>query len=381
MLINILFVITKLELGGAQKHVLNLIDNLDKNKYKIFIFTAQKGLLLSKHITRKEIIIRRSIFLDRPIHPIKDLLALIELYFFIKTNKITLIHTHSSKAGILGRLAAKLAKVKIIIHTVHGWSFNDFQHSITKKIYIYLEKAMAKFSHKIIVVSHHDKQTGLNNKIGEDNKYQVIRYGINFNEFNNKESSFRTNNAIKDNELVVGTISCLKPQKCPQDFIKLAYLTLKLVPNIKFILVGDGILLKKVHKEITRFKLEKNIILTGWRHDIPEILSSMDIFVLTSLWEGLPISVLEAMLMSKPVIATDTGGIKEVIKQTKTGFLVKPHDIKNMVEILIALLKNKELREAMGENAKNYLNTDFQLQNMIKANQELYDKLITQYAN
>lgn len=376
MLTNILFVITKLELGGAQKHLLSLIDNLDIKKYKIFVFTAQKGLLLPKITARKEVITKKSTFLDRPIHPVKDLFALIEIYFFIKKNKITLVHTHSSKAGILGRFAAKLAKVEVVIHTVHGWSFNDFQHWVIRNIYIYLEKTAAKFTHKLIVVSNYDKQKGLNNKIGENNKYQVIYYGINFSEFNQKKSCFRTDNAISKDTLIVGTIGCLKPQKCPQDFIRLAYLTLQQIPNIKFVLAGNGVLLNKINLEIKKLGLQKSIILTGWRDDIADILSCIDIFVLTSLWEGLPISVLEAMLMSKPVIATDTGGIKEVIKQTESGFLVKPHDIKNMAEILITLLKDKKSRETIGENAKNYLCLNFQLQNMIAANQKLYDELI-----
>lgn len=381
MLTNILFVITKLELGGAQKHLLNLIDNLDIKKYKIFVFTSQKGLLLSKITARKEVITKKSVFLDRPIHPIKDLFALIEIYFFIKRNKITLVHTHSSKAGILGRFAAKLAKVKVIIHTVHGWSFNNFQHWVIRKIYIYLERIAAKFSHKIIVVSNYDKQKGLDNKIGKDNKYQVIYYGINFSEFNQKISCFRTDNAISKDTLIVGSISCLKPQKCPQDFIRLAYLTLQQISNIKFVLVGNGVLLNKVNLEIKKLGLQKSIILTGWRDDIADILSGIDIFVLTSLWEGLPISVLEAMLMSKPIIATNTGGIQEVINEGKNGFLIAPRNMALMSGKLVELLKNTELRETVGKNARDYLNSNFQLQRMINSNQNLYDELIKKHAN
>ncbi len=124
--INILYVITKLELGGAQKQLLSLINGLNKEKYNIFLFTARDGLLLNEAQILAKVTLKKSRFLERPINPLKDVLALIELYNFIKINKIQIVHTHSSKAGILGRIAAKFAKIKVIIHTVHGWSFHDF---------------------------------------------------------------------------------------------------------------------------------------------------------------------------------------------------------------------------------------------------------------
>ena len=124
---NLLYIITKLELGGAQKQLLSLIKGLDKQVYNIFLFTAKDGLLIKEALALDGLILNRSRFLERKINPLKDLLALIEIYGFIKKNRIQIVHTHSSKAGILGRLAAGLAKTKIIIHTVHGWSFHDYQ--------------------------------------------------------------------------------------------------------------------------------------------------------------------------------------------------------------------------------------------------------------
>jgi glycosyltransferase involved in cell wall biosynthesis len=370
--VNILYIITKLELGGAQKQLLNLISNLDRERFTIFLLTAQEGLLLRDFLSIDGLTLRRSIYLERAINPIKDFLALIEIYKYIKENKIDIVHTHSSKAGILGRLAARLAKVKFIVHTVHGWSFNDFQSALIRIFYIWLERFTASFTSILIAVSRHDMQKGVELGIAEAHKYKLIRYGIDYSEFSKKEQDLKEKLGINNSNLVVGMVSCFKPQKSPQDFIKLASAINKILPDIKFILVGDGTLRKRVQGLINRFHLKKSVILAGWRRDIWHILSSIDVLVLTSLWEGLPIVVLEAMSASLPVVVTDTGGVREVVIDGKTGFLVKPHGINSMSNKLSLLLKDKNLRQEMGKNAKKSLGFEFSLSNMVENTQNLY---------
>jgi len=383
--INLLYVITKLELGGAQKQLLSLINHLNKEKFRPFLFTTKEGLLAPEALSINGLKLKISRYLERPINPLKDLLVLIEIYRFIKKNNIEIVHTHSSKAGILGRLAARLAKVKIIIHTVHGWSFNDYQPRVERLFFIWLERLSARFSDKLVVVSYYDRQKGLDNHIGKDNKYSLIRYGVDYAEFNIRDRNIREELGINPNDLVVGMISCLKPQKSPQDFIKLAFLINKVSPNVKFLLVGDGILRRKIEKLIFKFNLQKQVVLTGWRQDIPRILSAINIFVLTSLWEGLPITVLEAMASSKPVISTRAGGVAEVIMEGETGFLVAPRDIKKMADRLIVLIKDENLRRQIGQNARAGLDYNFTLTNMISKTENLYEELMkikgTIYAN
>lgn len=376
---NILYVITKLELGGAQKHLLDLLANLDRAKFNIFLFTAKEGLLLSDVLAIESLSVQASSFLERPINPLKDILALFEIYNFIKINNIDIVHTHSSKAGILGRFAAKLAKVKVIVHTVHGWPFNDFQPVFMRYFYIWLEWLSALLSDKLIVVSFFDRAKGLTHYIGSPDKYAVIRYGIDIDGF--YASGYTIHNARKelglgDNDLIVGTVSCFKPQKSPQDFVKLAYLIKGNMPQVKFVLIGDGVLRKRIESLIVQLKLQEQIILLGWRRDIPEILSAIDIFVLTSLWEGLPIAALEAMACSKPVVATDTGAIREIVQENKTGFLVKPKALKSMAEKLKLLLNDASLRMQFGLNAKNSLDSTFSLERMVGDTQYLYGSLI-----
>ncbi|MCM8763061.1 MAG: glycosyltransferase family 4 protein [Candidatus Omnitrophica bacterium] len=379
--IRILYVITKLELGGAQKQLLSLIRGLDRERFEVLLFTHDKGLLIEEALSISGLKIKGSRFLERPINPLKDLCALLEIALYIKQNRIDIVHTHSSKAGVLGRLAARISKVKIILHTVHGWSFNDFQSELKRKLFIFLERICACFTHKLIVVSECDKQRGLVNNIGSADKYQLIRYGINYAEFNIKDPGIKKKLGFNSDDLVVGMVSCFKPQKAVEDFIKMASLVNKSLPETKFILVGDGFLRRKIENLIKRLDLEDKVILTGWRRDVNRILSILDVFVLTSLWEGLPVAVLEAMAAGRVVIATDTGGISEAVIEGKTGFLVSRRDMNKMSERTISLLKDENLRKVIGENAKNYLGHDFTVGQMVNKTQNLYEDLIKEYKN
>ena len=150
----------------------------------------------------------------------------------------------------------------------------------------------------------------------------------------------------------------------------------RILPEAKFVLVGDGRLRKRVERLIKKYNLEGKVILTGWRNDIPRILSAIDALVLTSLWEGLPISVLEAMASSKPVVATNTGGISEVVIENHTGFLVKPKDVPALCERLNILLKDKFLRDFIGGNARKSLGADFQIKETAGETEQLYESLI-----
>jgi len=370
--INLLYIITKLELGGAQKQLLNLIRCLDKERFSTLLFTAQEGLLAQEASSIADLTLNKSRYLERAINPVKDLLALIELSFFIKKNKIDIVHTHSSKAGILGRLAARLARVKIIIHTVHGWSFNDYQSSLKRIFFIWLERIAATFTDKLIVVSKYDMAKGLEYHIGSADKYAVIKYGIDYQEFTTNEQNIKEELGIPANNSVVTMISCLKPQKSPQDFIRIAALVTKELSNVKFILAGDGSLRRAVEDLVNEFNLEQKVILLGWRKDTPRLLSITDVLLLTSLWEGLPIAVLEGMSCAKPVIATNTGGIAELIRDGETGFLVKPGNIKMISKKLIILLRDERLRQIIGQKAKDSLGLDYSIDNMSSATQRLY---------
>jgi glycosyltransferase involved in cell wall biosynthesis len=376
--INILYVITKLELGGAQKQLLGLARGLDKQKFNPYILTACDGLLVDSAKNIAGLTLVRCKLLERPIRPVKDILALFFIRDFIKNNNIDIVHTHSSKAGILGRLAAKMSGVRMIIHTVHGWSFHEHQPGVTYYLYLFLEKICASFSSAIIVVSQWDQLQAARHLVGRQDKYKLIRYAINQDEFKNNPPAeqIRKEFGLSGEDQVVGMVACFKPQKAPLDFIKLAAEISKTFPNARFILVGDGALRGKVCALINKLNLKGKVILAGWRNDVAAFLSCLDVFVLTSLWEGLPIAVLEAISAGVPVIATDTGGIREVILDSKAGYLVKPHDIKTLQERLEELLKKPSLRKEFTHFASLALESGgYTLDSLLKETTRIYSDL------
>ncbi len=378
--INILYIITKLELGGAQKQLLELVRGLDKDKFNPCIIAAREGFLTQEAGNIPGVQLIRCKFLERPIRPVKDILALFFIYRFIKNNKIDIVHTHSSKAGILGRLAAKAAGVRIIIHTVHGWSFHDHQSPVFYYLYSFLEKVCAYLSNAIIVVSDFDKKRALQKGIGERDKYRLIRYSVDRVNFRKGASplTVRKEFGLSVSDLVVGTIACFKPQKAPLDFIKIAGAVNKDLPGVKFLFVGDGVLRKDIRALINKLGLEKQITLTGWRRDIPAVLSCLDVFVLTSLWEGMPIVALEAIASCVPVIVTDTGGVGEIIVNGKTGHLSRPGDIQFFRDRLKELLMNPGLRKEFAAAAESSLDFDeYSPANMVKNTTQLYLDLLS----
>jgi glycosyltransferase involved in cell wall biosynthesis len=367
--IKIAHIITLLELGGAQENTLYTCEHLDKNKFDVFLICGKGGILDNKTKNIKTYFIKKLI---REIHPFHDLFAFFKIYKILKEEKPTIVHTHSSKAGILGRWAAYFAKVPIIIHTFHGFGFHDYQNYFIRKIYILAEQITEKITTKFIAVSHDNVSKGLKNKIGNNEKYIVIRSGI---KLQNYQIVIDTEKKKKElgitDEKVVGMIACFKPQKAPLDFVKVAKLVINEKPNTKFILVGDGILKNKIEQLIEKLNLKNQFILTGWRHDTNELLKTLDVFVLTSLWEGLPRVIVEAMASGIPVVATYVDGTKEIIQEGLTGFVTYPHEIEKMAERILRLLNNQELSKNFSIEAKKRI-SEFDIDLMVSQQEKLY---------
>lgn len=374
--INLLFVITKLELGGAQTQLLSLIRQLDRKRFRLFLYTGIDGILLAEAESIQGLTIKTSRYLKRPLSPLKDLLALAEAYSFIKKNNIALVHTHSSKAGVIGRLAARLAGAPCIVHTVHGWSFNDYQPAWQRKLFVWLERLCGSFTDTLVVVSDFDRRKGLAQRIAREAAYALLRYGIPSGITASTRERIRKEFKVQPDGLLVGTVACLKPQKSPQDFIRLAHAVTIVRPHVIFVLVGDGELRQEVEGLVSAFGLQEKVILTGWRRDVAAILPGLDVFVLTSLWEGLPIAVMEALRASLPVVVTDTGGVGEIISDGKNGFLARRGDVASVLAKLLRLLDDRELRERLGRAAGKSLGSDFGTEAMAAGHERMYQALL-----
>lgn len=374
--LNVGHIITKLELGGAQENTLYSVTNHDRKKYNVFLISGTKGELVQEGKKIKDAHIILLPELKHEISPFYDFFCMLKLWRLFKKLKIDIIHTHSSKAGILGRFAGYLAKVPIIIHTVHGFSFNDYQNFLIRNLYVFFERIAAKISDKLIVVTRIDIEKGLSAKVGKLKQYIVIHSGINLEEFSKQHDVIKVKKEfnIPLDYKIVGMIACFKPQKAPLDFIRVAKMVKDSFSKIKFILVGDGELRPDIERLISELNLNSDVILAGWRKDVAEILSSFDILVLTSLWEGLPRVFPEAMAERKPIVGTSVDGAKEAILDGKNGFLLKPKDINGISEKVLYLLNNENIAKKMGEYGFNIAKS-FDAKEMIKDIEKVYEEI------
>jgi len=299
------------------------------------------------------------------------------------------VHTHSSKAGIIGRWAAALynlthclCKVKSVrckvIHTVHGWSFNDYQPVPLKRFFILLERITARFTTKIICVSKKDLETGLKYKIAPEEKFALIKYGIPLKDFRKSlvdKLQKRKELGIHNSDPVVGMISCLKPQKAPLDYIKAAIKVYERMPHVNFLLVGDGVLRKRCEKFLSTASLNGRFIFAGWRRDVSEILSIVDVAVLTSKWEGMPISLIEALCKGCPVVATDIGGTSELIKEGVNGYITQAGSYEETAEKILKILNDPVRFNNMKKQAAFTIDESFDANRMTREIDELYRSL------
>lgn len=368
-------IITMLELGGAQENTLYTVAHLNKEKFLPSLVTGPGGFLDAEAKRIPELKISFVSFLVRQINPIKDLLSFFQIYFFLKKEKPAIVHTHSSKAGIIGRWAAYWAGVPIIIHTFHGFGFNPYQNKIVQRIFIWLEKKTAKISDCLIAVSSENVKYALSCGIGSASQYKVVHSGIDLAKFvlsADRRINLRKELGLSENSLVVGMIACFKIQKSPLDFVRMAEAVKKEAGAVKFLLIGDGELRPQIDEEIRKRNLTSDVLLLGWRKDIPALISIFDVFVLTSFWEGLPRALLEALAGGKPAVVTDVDGNREIIKHQENGFLVKPSDFITMAGYVVQLLKDENLRKKIGQNGKNSLNRSFEIKQMVQDIEKIY---------
>ena len=376
--IRILHIITRMIVGGAQENTMYTAALLDKSRFQVEVIcgpqTGSEGSLIeeARNLGVKITIVPE---LLREVNPLKDLIALIKLYSIIKHNQYALVHTHSSKAGILGRIAAKLAGTPVILHTVHGWSFHDYMPLFKKEMYIFLERLTARFCQRIIVVSMVDQQKGLINKIGKPEQYQLIRSAIPLDQFQPKaklKPQIHLQLGVPIDAPIVGTISRLSPQKNPLEWVKIASHISDKFPRAYFVIIGDGPLHNEVVDLLRAEGIASKTILTGLRRDVGEFLNAFDIILLTSLWEGLPRVIPEAMSVGIPVVAYAVDGIAEVIQPNHNGILCEPHNLEQAANACIELLQDEKMRQSLRKAGRQTALNHFDLQKMIAELEQLY---------
>lgn len=379
--IKVLHIITRLILGGAQQNTLITVKNLEvlDKDYSISLIsgpeTGAEGSLVEEAKTTKNFIIIPE--LVRNINIRKDIISFIKIYRIIKNGNFDIVHTHSSKAGILGRWAAKLAGVRIVVHTVHGWGFNPFQNALIRSFYILLEKLTINATTKMIAVSNSTISKGLKNNIGKRNIYSLIYSGIELARFKraNNRALLLKEFSIPENTILIGTVTRLSNQKAPLDLVKCCFEINKEKPDVNFLVIGDGPLKKEVIDLAEELGIKDKMFFTGLRKDINNLLELLDIFILSSRWEGLPRVILQAMAKQLPIVATNVDGNSEAITNNLNGILVPVTDYKALAEKAVFLLNNPEIAEKMGQANLNIIEK-FSAKKMLIDIDKLYKELL-----
>lgn len=382
--IRIVNIITRMELGGPPILVLDILQHLDKERFESTIAT---GITIDRKYDMigfardKNIRVFAMPSLVRDIHPLKDIKTLIKLVIFLKKEKFDIVHCHTSKGGFIGRLAAKLAGAKIIIYSPHGDIFEGYFCKLATDFFILLEKFAARFTDKIINLTKIEIERFLEHGIGTRHQLKQIYNGINIKYYERAMTSNlkkRDEFGLGKDDFVCATVGRLVPVKGHTYLIKAIQKVVKVIPEAKFLFVGDGELKPKLSEEIKSYDLQRNVFLLGARSDIATILSCINVFLLPSLNEGFGMVLIEAMAARKPVIATNVGGVPEVIINGTTGILVPPEDPEAFSSAIIKLYNNPEMSLEMGLAGYKRAKKLFNIETTVHELEELYEALIAE---
>jgi len=388
-MIKILHIITRLDMGGSAQNTLQTCKKLCGRYETILVH----GLSYESRMTDLE----RRIIEDgveegrtqgvkviplpamvRSIRPLKDFRALLSLVWLIFKEKPDIVHTHSSKAGILGRLAAKIAGVPYIVHTPHGHVFYGHFGILASKIFLWVERIFSKFTDRMVALTNGEKNDYVKLSVCPPEKVFKIHSGVDLKQFmqpNGNRVEKKRSLGLDQNGTVIGFVGWLLPIKGPAYLLKAMAHIWPEHPAASLVMVGKGELDVDLRAQALRMNANGKVKFLGWREDIHEIMPVFDLLVLPSLNEGMGRVLVEAMAAGKPVVASEVGGIPDLVKHGETGYLVRPADEKALANGIKKLLNDPERARQMGQRGKEYCR-QFSLEAMIEKLDDLYSDLI-----
>ena len=356
-----------LKVGGAEKVLADIVLGLNKEKFEKQVWCISKGGSVADYLLEKGIRLK---ILD--ISSYHNPLNIFDLKRQFKKNSPDIVHTHGYFASVIGRIAAKYAGIPVLINHVHStyWEY--------KKRNIWMENFLSRWTDRIICCSKAVKDFVTDHERIEPTKTTVIYNGVIPSLFSEIKdlSIIKKNLGITADKPVIGTVSSLTPHKGLSFLLQAIPQILSIYPSAQCLFIGDGPLKNDLLEQAEAMGISSHVKFLGIQKDIPNLLAVMDVFVLPSTREGLGISIIEAMAAEKPVVATDTGGIPEVISDKKTGLLVPPKDPDALAQAIIELLNNPESSAEMGRMARKKVLEKFTQEQMISEIEDLYESLI-----
>ena len=325
--------------------------------------------------------------LVRPLSPWKDLMALWKIYRILRREKPDVVHTHTAKAGTVGRAAALLAGVPVIVHTFHGNIFDGYFSPAKTRLFLLIERFLARFTDRIIAVSKSQRDELINKyKIAPPEKFQIVRLGIDLEALRTvNPAGMGIAQARGDRPLVIGWVGRFVEVKDPLFFVDVAHALKSSGARVKFVMVGDGPMRSAVKTRIAERGLHEDFRLTGWQRDMSSIYAGFDLMTLTSHNEGTPVAMIESMASGLPFVALDVGGMPDLmagVAQKREGFdvfenglLVHPRDASTFASAINLLLQDPPLRARMGQSGKEFALGKFSKERLASDLEDLYQKL------
>jgi glycosyltransferase involved in cell wall biosynthesis len=367
--------------GGTRTHIYNLLRYIDMTKFSVsLIYSGLRDRYFSNdvHFFSQRGVGLFEVPMRREISPLHDLRSLIKIYNILRAERFDIVHAHSSKAGVLGRLAARAAGVKAVIYSPHSFAFQYCPDSLSGMLYRSIEKLAALFCDCLMCVSQGECEEATKHRICSPSKIRTIENAVATEDLVPTRSAeeVRQGFRIPPDAAVVGMIAKFRPQKGYRHFIEAIPQVLKSCPNTIFLIVGDGEEWERVKGMIRQQGIEKNTILAGHRENVADFYQVFDVFVLSSLWEGMPYVILEAMAMGLPIVASDICGNRELVEHGKNGFLVPPARSDEIAQRVIELLTNPRMRRDFGEHSRALIASRLSILEWIDQYQNLYMELL-----
>jgi glycosyltransferase involved in cell wall biosynthesis len=381
---RILHVITRLDLGGSAENTLLTAIGLAERGYEAAIIAGPSSnppSATEKTALEKGVRIERLPSLLRNISLFNDSAALLALYSRIKNGRYDCVHTHTSKAGILGRIAARMAGTPVIVHTAHGHIFYGYFSRLLTMIFVVIERFIFPFTDIMIMLTDQEKKETLHRKIGSNERMVRILSGVDLAPFCLVTKADRASAiaalGLLEADFIVGTVARLVTVKNHAVIVAAAEKIKESHPDIRFVFVGDGDLQNGLKERVVAAKLEKNVLFAGWknREELLAILPAFDIFALCSINEGMGRAFIEAQAAGVPVIGSRVCGIPEVIKEGETGFCVALNDIDALVEKIVWMHNNKGKLAIMGAMGRAWAQKHFSKEIMVEKIDRVYQDL------
>lgn len=374
---KILYLITKSNWGGAQRHVFDLATNMKEKGHDVAVALGGDGTLRVK-LEAAGIYTHSIAALGRDISAGKDAGSFKEIFSIIRHRRPDILHVHSPKAAGLGALAGRLLGVKSIIYTVHGWTFNESRPWHERLLIIFFSWITMMLCRTTILLSEREHLQAARFPWVKD-KLRLIQLGIKIPVFISIDGAKQAiakiigmDNVEFNKKIIVGTIAELHPNKGLTYLINAFSTVVAQYPQAILIIIGDGQELTSLHMLIKESKLESNIFLAGYMENAAEYLKALSIFVLPSIKEGLPYTILEAGAASLPVIATTVGGIPEIIDDMRSGVLVQPKNIRELAHAIAFMIEHPDERRTYGSTLKEKVLKEFSIEKMVSKVEELY---------